>query len=76
MIVARAFGLSALGGGALDLLEPARSSPQALPTSSAQVAASAIDDDVIEPIHRGVVRLLAVPPPSIRLGPALAARRR
>jgi hypothetical protein len=76
MIVARAFGLSALGGGALDLLEPARSGPQALPTSSAQASASAIDEEAFAPIHGGVVRLLPVPAPSIRLGPALAARRR
>jgi hypothetical protein len=73
MIVARAFGLSALGGGALDLLEPARSGPQA---PSAQPSASAIDEEAFAPIHGGVVRLLPVPAPSIRLGPALAARRR
>jgi hypothetical protein len=75
MIVARAFGLSALGGGALELLEPARSSAQARPAFSAQASVSAIDEEVIAPIHRGVVRLLPVPPPSIRLGTALAAHR-
>jgi hypothetical protein len=75
MTVARAFGLSAMGGHALDLLEPARPSPHALPMVAATVSASPIDDDAIAPLHRAVVRLLPVPAAHVRLGPALGAHR-
>jgi len=71
MIVARALGVTAL-----DLFEPRRSSPDAPAAFSADGPDSAFDDEEAAWLHRSglLVRLLPVPPPPVRLGPALRAQ--
>jgi hypothetical protein len=70
MIVARALGVTAL-----DLFESTRSSRGGRPPIAADEGVPALDDEELAWLHRAalVVRLLPVPPPPVRLGPALRA---
>ena len=74
MIVARAIGVTAL-----DLFASTRSGPGDRPTLAFEGATdSPVDDEELSWMHRAalVVPLLPVPPPPVRLGPAVQARNR
>ncbi|HYU50737.1 MAG TPA: hypothetical protein VEO91_12505 [Candidatus Limnocylindria bacterium] len=74
MIVARAIGVTAL-----DLFASTRSSPGSRPASAGEGAIdSPVDDEELSWMHRAalVVLLLPVPPPPVRLGPAVRAPNR
>ena len=70
MIVARALGVTAL-----DLFQPVRSSPDTSAAFATDGPSSAFDAEEAARLHLSglLVRLLPVPSPPVRLGPALRA---
>jgi hypothetical protein len=74
MIVARAIGVTAL-----DLFASTRSGPDSRPASAGEdTVDSPLDASEVAWMHRAalVVPLLPVPPPPVRLGPAVRATNR